>query len=118
MFQSIPLAGTSYIKLLNNLDYPRKELTNIQNIYDNECFKWCFVTSRHLTDCNPAKITKSDKDFPKKLEFKDIKFPVKVRDIHKTEKKNSIGIIVSGYEKRKKTQFIYQKNVVDNHLFL
>ena len=49
---------------------------------------------------------------------KNCKKLVKVRDIHKTEKKNSIGIIVSGYENREKTQFIYQKNVVDNHLFL
>ena len=32
----------------------------------------------------------------KKLNFKDIKFPVKVREIHKIEKKNSIVISVFG----------------------
>ena len=33
-----PLAGSSYIKLLKELDHPRKELINIQNIDGNECF--------------------------------------------------------------------------------
>ena len=36
-----PLAGSSYINLL--LDRLKKELINIQNIDDNECFKWCLV---------------------------------------------------------------------------
>ena len=36
-----PLAGSSYIKLPKELDDPRKALINIQNIDDNECFKWC-----------------------------------------------------------------------------
>ena len=33
------LACSSYIKLLKELDHPRKELINVQNIDDNECFK-------------------------------------------------------------------------------
>ena len=33
------LAGANYIRLPKELDYPRKELINIQNIYNNECFK-------------------------------------------------------------------------------
>ena len=37
-------------------------------------------------DQKPRRTTKADKDFAKKLNFKDIKFPVKVRDIHKIEK--------------------------------
>ena len=49
-------------------------------------------------DHHPAGITKADKDFAKKLDFKDIKFPVKIRGIHKIEKKNSIGISVFSYE--------------------
>ena len=35
-----PLAGSSYMKLPKKLDHPRKRLINIQNIDDNECFKW------------------------------------------------------------------------------
>ena len=33
------LAGSSYIKLPKELDYPRKGLINIQNIDDHEYFK-------------------------------------------------------------------------------
>ena len=33
------------------------------------------------TDHNPRRITQADKDFAKKLDFKDIQFPVKIRDI-------------------------------------
>ena len=38
-----PLAGSSYIKLPKELDYPKKRLIDIQNYDDNECFKWCLV---------------------------------------------------------------------------
>ena len=37
------LAGSRYIKLLKKLDHPRKGLSNIQNIDDNECFKWYLI---------------------------------------------------------------------------
>ena len=45
---------------------------------------------------NRNRVTKADKDFAKKLDFKDRWFPVKVRDIHKIEKKNPIGISFFG----------------------
>ena len=47
-------------------------MNNIQNTDDNECFEWSIV--RHLNPINhhPAGITKADKDFVKKLDFKDI----------------------------------------------
>ena len=53
----------------------------------------------HPADCNQARITKADQDFAKELDFKDINFPVKIREIYKIEKKNSISISVFGYEK-------------------
>ena len=54
--------------------------------------------------CRPLfkRITKADKGFAKKIDIKDIKFPVKIRDINKIEKKNSIGISVFGYENKEK----------------
>ena len=73
-----PLAGSRYIKLLKDLDHQRKRLINIQNIDDNEWFKWCLVIYLNPADCIPASITKVDKDFAKNLNFKDIKFPVEV----------------------------------------
>ena len=96
------LAGSIYIKLPKELDHPRKGLINVQNIDDNECFKWYLIRYVNPACHNPAIVTKADKDLAKKLDFKDIKFPVEVRDIHKIEKKNSIGISVFGCENKKK----------------
>ena len=44
-------------------------------------FKRSLVRYLNAEDDNPAKITKADKDFAKKLDFKGIKFPVKISDI-------------------------------------
>ena len=49
------LAASSYIKLLKELDHPRKGLINIQNVDDNECFKWCLVRYLYPADRNPAR---------------------------------------------------------------
>ena len=48
-----PLTGSCYIKLLKELNHPRKGLINIQNINDNECFKWCLVRYLHPVYHNP-----------------------------------------------------------------
>ena len=95
-----PLAGSSYIKLPRELDHPRKGLINIQNTDDNEFFKWCLVRSLNSADHHPPRNTKANKNFDNRLDFKDIKCPVKTRGIHKIEKKNSINFSVSGYENK------------------
>ena len=80
-------AGSSYIKLPKELHHPRKGLINIQNTDANDCFKQCFVRYLNITDFHPARITTSDKDFPKRLDFKNTKFPLKPIGIHKFEEK-------------------------------
>ena len=50
-------------------------------------------------DHNPRRITKADKTFAESLDFKEMKFPVKIRDI---EKQNYTGIRVFGYENKEK----------------
>ena len=113
------VAGSSYIRLPKELDHPRKGLKNIQNIDYNESFKWCLVRYFHHTDHNPGRITKAGKDFAKELDFKDIKFTVKIRNIHKIGKKNSIGIIVSGFEDKKKYPIcVSNKCCEDKHVHL
>ena len=82
-----PLARNNCVKLPKELDHPRKALIDIQNIDDNKCFKWCLVWYLNPADDNRRYITKADKNFAKRPDFKDIKFPVKIRDIHKIEKK-------------------------------
>ena len=113
-----PLAGSIYIKLPKELDHPRKELINIQNIDDKKCFKWSIVRYLNLADRIPAGIRKADKEFVKKLDFKYIKFPVKIRDIHQIEKKNPIGISVFAYKKKEKIQSMYQKGVVKKNMLI
>ena len=87
-------------------------MINIQNIDNNECFKWCLVRYLYSADHHPARITKADKDFTRALDFKDIRFPVKIRDIYKIEKTNSIALAFLVMKIRKNIQSMYQKNTV------
>ena len=77
-------------------------MINIQNIDDNECFRWSIVRYLNLADRNTARIIKTDKEFAKKLDFKNINFLVKIRDHQRIEKTNFIDISVSGYENKEK----------------
>ena len=58
-----------------------------------------------------ARITKTDKDFAKKLDIKDKKVLVKVKDIHKIEKRILLTLVFLVMKTRKKFQSMYQKNV-------
>ena len=111
-----PLAGNSYIKLSNKLNHPGKGLINIQNSDYNGCFRWSIFRYLNPADRNPERITEADKDFSKKFDFKDIKFPIKIRDIQKTEKKNSIGVF--GYKNKVKHPIYYQKHFVEKRMLI
>ena len=85
VFQSIILC--SYIKLVKKLKHPRRRLINIQNFDYNEFFDCCLFRYLNHEDHHPEEMTKADKGFARKLDFKDIKFPVKFRGIDKIGKK-------------------------------
>ena len=53
----------------------------------NLCLKLCLVRYLHSSDHNPARIRKIDKLFGDELQFENIRFPVKIKNIHKIEKK-------------------------------
>ena len=92
-----PLAGSSYIKLLKKLIHLKKPFINIPNIDDDDKYiKWCLVRYLYLAH-NPRRIGKADKYFAKKLQFKDIKLPIKFSDIHKIERSSSISITFKKY---------------------
>ena len=94
-------------------------MINIQNTDDNECFKWSIVKYLNPAYHHTVRITKADKDFAKKLDFKDIRFPFKIRDIQQIEKKNSISIIVFGYEnKEKHPTYVSKKCCEEKHVDL
>ena len=115
IWKNDPLAGNSYIKLPVELDHPRKGLINIQNVDDNECFKWCSVKYLNSADHNPRRITKHDKEFAKRLDFKDIKLPVKIRDIPKPKKKNP-SVLVFLMMKIKKNNLCIKKCWEEKHV--
>ena len=90
-------------------------MINIQKIDDNECFKWCIVRRLNPADHYLAVIRKADKDFAKKLDFKDIK----VRHDHKIGRKNSINITVFVYEnKEKHSSYVLKKCCAEKHVDL
>ena len=72
-----PLAGSTYIQLPKELNHPRKSLISIQNIDDNEYFRWRLAKYLRPMDHNAKIIPKVAKELAKKLDFKDITFPVK-----------------------------------------
>ena len=65
-----------------------------------------------------ARIRKICKDFARELDFKDIKFSVKTRGIHKIVKKNSITIPISGYQNKQKYPIYVSRNTFKNHVDL
>ena len=93
-------------------------MINIQDIDGSECFKWYLVRYLNPADHHPARITKADKDFAKKLDFKDLKFPVKVKDIHKIEETNPSPLVFLIMKIKKNMQSIYQKNVVKESMLI
>ena len=52
---------------------------DIQNMNDNECFKWCIVRYLHPAYHHSTRIRKIDEVLPDELDFEDIKLPVKIR---------------------------------------
>ena len=110
-----PLAGTSYIKLPKELGHPRKGLINIQNIDDNECFKWSIVRYLNPANHHPARITKADKHFAKKVDFKYIKFPAKITEL---KKRIPSAFVFLAMQINKNIQSMHQKNVVKKNLLI
>ena len=77
-----------------------------------------FVRYLHHTDHNSRRTRKIDEILADKLDFEDIKVPVKIKDTCKIGKKNSIGIVYLIVKARRNIQFIYQINVKHVHLLL
>ena len=105
------MAGSSYINLPKELDHPWKDLINIKNMNDNVSLKWCIFRYLNQADHHPARIRKIGEILAAELDFEDIKFPVKVKDIRKIEKKNSIEISGFSFENKKKHPIYISKNV-------
>ena len=92
----LPLGGSTYIKLPAELNHPKKGLINIKND-DNKCFLWCHVRHLNLDCVKPNRITKEDREFVKKLNYRGVDFPVSKKDYSKISILNEININVFCY---------------------
>ena len=115
----LPLRGNSYIPSPEELRNSMMGLINLKNI-DNECFKWCH--NRHLNPrkVHPERITKSDRESVKELDYTGITFPVTINQINRIEKQNKININLFGYDTVKKSIYPIEisKESYDDHLDL
>ena len=95
-----PLAGSSYMKLPEDISNSKCGLLNIKN-NDNRCFVWCHIRHLRPKDRRATTITEKDRELELSLNYEGIEFPVKISDIDKIERKNNINISVFGYKGRK-----------------
>ena len=92
-------------------------MINIQNNYNNECFKWSLVRYLYPEDHHPARITKAYKDFARVLYLIDIRFPVKIREYLQNWKNEFYCISVFGYENKEKYPiYVSKKRYEKNRL--
>ena len=91
-----PLRGSSYLPLPKCIENKRG-LINIKNEKDDECFRWCHLAYMFPVQRNPQRITKY-KEHISKLNYKNIQFPVKVKDVPKIEEMNDIRFNVFGVD--------------------
>ena len=92
-----PLAGSSYMKLPDDISNSKCGLLNMRND-DNMCFVWSHVRHLRPKARRATTITRGDREFELRLDYEGIEFPVKISDIDKNERRNSISISVFGYK--------------------
>ena len=80
-----PMKGGSYIPLPEFIT-KEKSIINIQN-KDNKCFLWSILRYLHPIQMNEVRLTDL-RDYENDLNFIEINFPVKVKDITKFESNN------------------------------
>ena len=101
----LPLRGNSYILLPKELRNSMLGLINLQN-NDDKCFLWDHVRHLNPRKVHPERITKSDREFAKRLDYSGITFKVTRNQINRIEKQNKINIYLYGYDTVKKNLFI------------
>ncbi|CAB3984764.1 Gastrula zinc finger, partial [Paramuricea clavata] len=95
-----PLKGSSYMKLPGDISNPKCGLINMKN-NDDMCFLWSHVRHLNPNARRATTITQKDREFITNLDYDGIDFPVKISDIDKIERENSINISVFGYKGKK-----------------
>ena len=81
-----PMKGSSYISLpdfINN----KKAIINTENKKDDKCFQWCILRLPHPRQ-RYKEVISDLKQYEHELNFKDIDFHIKLKDIEKFQKQN------------------------------
>ena len=79
-----------------------------ENKTDNQCFKWCIARALNPVKDHPERITGKLEEQAETLNFKNISFPVNLRDINKVVIQNpNISVNVLGYDDDDKKKIIY-----------
>ena len=91
-----PLKGSNYIPTPIKLR-SKHAIVNVQN-RDRKCFMWSMLAALQPTKRDAERISKYV-GYENELNFENITFPVKVKDIHKFEIQNKISVNVLGFEK-------------------
>ena len=71
-----PLSGKFHIKLLAELESPKKVLINIKN-NDQECFLWCHVRHINPVKIHAERVTREDKKLVNNLNYDGVEVPVR-----------------------------------------
>ncbi|CAB4003653.1 Gastrula zinc finger [Paramuricea clavata] len=113
-----PLKSSSYMKLPADIINPKCGIINMKN-NDNKCFMWSHVRHVRPKARRATTITRQDVEFAENLDYEGIDFPVKISDIDKIERKNSMSISVFGYKGKKQFYPIRNsKTKYDEHMEL
>ena len=97
-----PLAGSSYIDLPKAWMHPTKRFLNIQN-NDDKCFLWCHLAKIFPATHHKERVTKY-RDHINKVNYKDITFPVTLRQVPKIEDQNDISFNIFTNEDNEPTK--------------
>ena len=92
-------AGSSFIELPKELSSSMTGLINLRN-KDDKCFLWCHARHLNPVSDHASRIKRVDKKIADTLDYDDIKFPVKVKNVGVIEDKNEICINVFSYEEK------------------
>lgn len=91
-----PLSGSSYIPLPAKIRN-KNAIINMKN-EDDECFKWCVTRHLNPVEKNAERITKLLRKQADELNWKGLKPPMELKDIHRFESLNKISVNVLGLD--------------------
>ena len=107
-----PLDGSGHSKL-PFLVAKKKAVINMKNS-DDQCFKWAVTRALNPVKRDSERITKELRKQAEEFNWKDITFPMKVKDIPIWEKNNDKFVNVFGYDEE--SGKIYPIKLCDNNI--